>query len=73
MSRYSADVGETWTVRVRGQSRVERPQLVTLIMYVYNEGAGEMACSTSKSNAIEELFGHTPEVGTRVGTLVGEW
>ena len=64
LSRYNRDIGDTWTARVRGQSRVEQPQLVTMIMYIYNEGEGEMACSTSKSNAIEEIFGHTPEVNS---------
>ncbi len=65
LSQYSSDAGETWTVRVRGQSLVERSQLVTLILYLYNEGAGEMGCSTSRSNAVEEVFGHTPEVHCR--------
>lgn len=59
-------LGDTWTSRLTMKSRVAQPQLVSLIMYVYNEGAGEMAFAKTSKNSIEEIYGHTPEV-SRVG------
>lgn len=55
------DLGDTWTARFSLSSRVSQPQLVSLIMYVYNEGAGEIAFAKSSKNSIEEIYGHTPE------------
>ena len=55
-------MGDTWTARFVGESRISRPQLVSFLLYVYNEGQGEMAFVTSKRNTIEEVYGHTPEV-----------
>ena len=60
-------LGDTWTSRITLRSRVTQPQLVSLIMYVYNEGAGEMAFAKTSKNSIEEIYGHTPEVRRGVG------
>ena len=48
-----------------------QPQLVSLIMYVYNEGAGEMAFAKTSKNCIEEIYGHVPEVRTMLLEGVG--
>ena len=58
------DLGDAWTSRLTLKPRVQQPQLVSLILYVYNEGAGEMAFVKSPKDSIEEIYGHTPEVRT---------
>ena len=46
--RSEPGMGETWTARITGQPRINRPLLVSLILYIYNEGAGDMAFVTSQ-------------------------
>lgn len=70
-------LGETWTVRLVGESRVTRPLLVSVILYVYNEGEGEMAFHTTAKESVEDIYGYTPEVqphlgGSLVSACVGE-
>ena len=55
-------LGDTWTARFALKPRIAQPKLVSLILYVYNEGPGEMAFVKSPKNSIEEIYGHTPEV-----------
>ena len=62
LDRFELGMGEAWTARFTGQSRISRPLLVSLVFYVYNEGEGEMAIRTSKWDSVEELYGYTPEV-----------
>ena len=66
LTRSEPGMGETWTARIAGQSRIARPLLVSLILYVYNEGAGEMAFVTSQRDSVEEIYGYTPDVSVCV-------
>ena len=66
LSRSDPGLGETWTARLVGESRVTRPLLVSLILYVYNEGDGEMAFHTTTKESVEEIYGYTPEVQQQV-------
>ena len=54
--------GETWSARIRGKPLSQRPVLSSLIVYIYNEGRGEMADHLSGQRSLEEVYGHTPEV-----------
>ena len=56
-------LGDSWTGRVSIRPRGNQAQLVSLIFYVYNEGEGEMAYAKTADNIMEEIYGHTPEVG----------
>jgi hypothetical protein len=50
-----------WTARIQAEARVSSPVLVSLFFYVYNEGSGTIAfTSTKKSKGI--IYGQTPEV-----------
>ena len=62
LGRSEPGMGETWTARISGQPRINRPLLVSLILYMYNEGSGEMAFVTSQRNSVEEIYGYTPDV-----------
>ena len=57
-----SSLGDTWTGRVTIHPHSNQPQLVSLIFYIYNEGAGEMAYAKTSQNIMEEIYGHTPEV-----------
>ena len=70
LTRSEPGMGETWTARITGQSRIARPLLVSLILYVYNEGAGEMAFVTSQRDSVEEIYGYTPDVSVCVYVCV---
>ena len=61
-TRADPRLGETWTARFTGTPLIQRPVLVSLILYVYNEGEGEMEVRTSQRDSIEEVYGFTPEV-----------
>jgi len=56
-------LGDSWTGRVSIHPRGNQAQLVSLIFYVYNEGEGEIAYAKTAENIMEEIYGHTPEVG----------
>ena len=70
LTRSEPGMGETWTARISGQSRIAGPLLVSLILYVYNEGAGEMAFATSQRDSVEEIYGYTPDVSVCVCVCV---
>lgn len=67
LTMANASLGETWSARIRGkpvQPLSQRPVLSSLIVYLYNEGRGEIAYHLSGQRSIEEVYGHTPEVVT---------
>lgn len=62
---HACEHGDSWTSSLILKSRVTQPQLVPLIIYVYNEGAGiNMAFAKMSKNSVKEIYGHTPEVST---------
>ena len=64
LTMANASLGETWSARIRGKPLSQRPVLSSLIVYIYNEGRGEMAYHLSGQRSLEEVYGHTPEVHT---------
>ena len=62
LTMANASLGETWSARIRGKPLSQRPVLASLIVYLFNEGRGEMAYHLSGQRSLEEVFGHTPEV-----------
>lgn len=58
----NTSLGETWSARIQGKPLSQRPVLASLIVYLYNEGHGEMAYHLSGQRSLEEVYGHTPEV-----------
>ena len=67
ISRSDSAHGESWTARFSGHSSSAKSSLVSLVLYVHNEGRGEMAYHLSGNNSIQEIYGHTPH--PRVGML----
>ena len=66
LTTANASLGETWSVRIRGKPLTQQPVLASLIVYLYNEGKGEMAYLLSGGQrSLEEVYGHTPEVRLR--------
>ena len=63
--------GDTWTTRISAESKNKlHPSLLSLIIYVYNEGNGAMGFHGNKDKGIiEEIYGYTSEV-TTVGLCV---
>ena len=73
LTMANASLGETWTVRIRGKPRQplsQQPVLASLIVYLYNEGRGEMAYHLSGQRSVEEVYGHTPKVITMATIIV---
>ena len=71
LTRSEVGRGDTWTARIRAESTVaSRPTLFSLILYIYNEGEGDMSLKGSRERGmVEEVFGVTPDVSfTRKGT-----
>ena len=63
LTMANTSLGETWSARIRGKPLSQRPILTSLIVYLFNEGKGEMAYRTSGGQrSLEEVYGHTPEV-----------
>ena len=62
LTMANASLGETWSARIRGKPPSQRPVLSSLIVYIYNEGRGEMSYHLSGQRSLEEVYGHTPEV-----------
>ena len=63
LTMANASLGETWSARIRGKPLSQEPVLASLIVYLYNEGKGEMAYRLSRGQrSVEEVYGHTPEV-----------
>ena len=63
LTMANASLGETWSARIRGKPLTQRPVLASLIVYLYNEGKGEMAYRPpGGQRPLEEIYGHTPEV-----------
>ena len=58
--------GDTWTARIRAESTAaNRPAHFSLILYIYNEGDGEMSFRGSRERGpVEEIFGITPNVSS---------
>jgi hypothetical protein len=62
LTMANTSLGETWSARIRGKPLSQRPILTSLIVYLFNEGKGEMAYRTSGGQrSLEEVYGHTPE------------
>ena len=62
LTMANSSLGETWSARIRGKPLSQRPVLSSLIVYLYNEGRGQMAYHLSGQRSLEEVYGHTPEV-----------
>lgn len=62
LSSANRNLGDSWTARFSGRSRVSRPSLVSIILYLYNEGDGAMDLLATTKNTVEEIFGHSTEV-----------
>ena len=71
LSSVDRNLGDSWTARVSGRSRGSRPSLVSLILYVYNEGDGAMDLLATTRNTVEEIFGHSTQVGGAIEGRVG--
>ena len=70
----SADgnLGDSWTARVSGRSRVASPSLVSIILYLYNEGDGAMDLQATTRNTVEEIFGHSSQVSLGTWAVGGD-
>eukprot|EP00731_Ephydatia_muelleri_P017350 Em0010g448a len=62
LSSADRNLGDSWTARVSGRSRGSRPSLVSLVLYVYNEGDGAMDLLATTRNTVEEIFGHSTQL-----------
>ncbi len=56
--------GNTWTLRVTAEPlRKMQRSFLSVIIYVYNEGSGQMDMNGNiNKGMVEEIFGHTQEV-----------
>ena len=56
--------GDTWTLRVTAEPLMKmQKSFLSLIVYVYNSGRGQMEMSGNiEKGMVEEIFGHTPDV-----------
>lgn len=57
------ELGHTWTIRVTANPIKHSAIVFSLILYIYNNGRGEMGVyRDQRKGSVEEVFGHTPEV-----------
>ncbi|XP_065884638.1 mannosyl-oligosaccharide glucosidase-like isoform X2 [Dysidea avara] len=61
---------DSWTARISGQSNIKHQQLVSVILYLYNEAKGSsIQATTNSKGAVTEINGETIQIGRYKVTL----